>query len=107
MNPAKKKKSDALVVPLFCVLALGWAAMVFFFSEKLAAAEEERDRLVEQEKEKSVELEKLRREAARLREYTDRLLKDPEFVERFVEREARERIGVGGAGEIVIRAEGH
>ena len=51
MNPAKKKKSDALVVPVFCVLALGWAAMVFFFSEKLAAAEEERDRLVEQEKE--------------------------------------------------------
>ena len=103
MNPAKKKKSDALVVPLFGVLAGGGAAMVFVFAEKRAGGEEGRDRLVEQEKEKSVELEKLRREAARLREYTDRLLKDPEFVE----REARERIGVGGAGEIVIRAEGH
>ncbi len=95
------KKSSSLSVWIFAALALLWGVEVLFFYNRVASAEEERDRLALSEQEKSELRERLRREAGRLREYTNRLLSDGEFVE----REARETLGWASEGEIVIRAE--
>lgn len=98
-----KKKSSSLPVIVFSILAVVWAIMVVVFYESLSAAEEERDRLAALEAEKSEELAKLKREVEHLRTYTDKMLKDSEFVQ----QEARERLGVAVEGEVVIRAEGN
>ncbi len=96
-----KKKTSSVSVWIFAALALLWGGEVLFFCERVASAEEERDRLAAAEREKAEERERLRREAECLREYTHRLLKDGEFVE----REARETLGRAVEGEVIIRAE--
>lgn len=97
-----KKKSGLAPVVVFGVLCVVWGFEVFFFNESLTRAEEERDRLSAQAKEKTVEYAMLKREAEQLREYTHKMTSDPEFIA----LEARRRLGVAGEGEIVIRAEG-
>ncbi len=95
------KKSSSLSVWIFAALALLWGGEVLFFYNRVASAEEERDRLALLEREKAETRERLRRDAGQLREYTHRLLKGGELVE----REARETLGWASEGEIVIRAE--
>lgn len=97
-----KKKNSYAPIAVFAVLLVLWGAEVVFFSESLSAAEEARDRLAEQEKEKAEQHAALEREAKHLREYTNRMIGDSEFIG----REARARLGVAGDGEIVIRPEG-
>lgn len=98
-----RKKPSSLPIIIFSILAVTWAVTVVIFYESLSAAEEERDRLAAIEAEKTEELERLRREAEHLRTYTDKMLKDSEFVQ----QEARERLGLAVEGEVVIRAEGN
>ncbi|MGN0860906.1 MAG: hypothetical protein ACI4P3_03325 [Candidatus Spyradosoma sp.] len=96
-----RKKSSSLSVVVFAALALLWGVEVLFFYDRVASAEEERDRLASLERERAEERDRLSREAERLRKYTNKLLKGGEFVE----REARETLGGAVEGEIVIRAE--
>ena len=96
-----RKKSSSVSVFVFAALALLWGGEVLFFYDRVASAEEERDRLAALERERAEERDRLAREAERLRKYTNKLLKGGEFVE----REARETLGGAVEGEIVIRAE--
>lgn len=96
------KKNGSAPVILFGVLCLVWAVEFFFFCESLSRAEDERDRLIAQEKETSEECARLKREADVLQEYTSRMASDTEFVQ----QSAREILGVAQSGEIIIRAEG-
>ncbi len=96
-----KKKSGSLPVIIFAVLAVLWGVEVLFFYDSLDAAKEERDRLIVLEREKAEEKARLERRAQELREYTGKMLKDREFIE----KEAREITGGVVPGEIVIRPE--
>ncbi|MBE6400450.1 MAG: hypothetical protein E7037_00220 [Verrucomicrobia bacterium] len=96
------KKNNTVSVVVFAVLAVLWGVEIIFFYESLDRAQEERDRLVEQERVKAEERAQFERRAEELREYTDRMIKDPDFVG----AEAREITGGAVEGEVVIRPDG-
>ena len=98
---SQKKKNSSVSIIVFAVLAVLWGVEIIFFYESLDRAQEERDRLIEQERAKAEERAQFERRAEELREYTDRMIKDPEFVG----TEAREITGGAVEGEVVIRPE--
>lgn len=100
MSP--KKKNSSVSVIIFAALAVFWGVEILFFYESLDSAKEERDRLIAREQEKVAERECLARRAMELREYTDKMLKDSEFIG----KEAREITGGAVEGEIVVRPDG-
>lgn len=97
------KKNSYTPIVVFAVLVILWAVEMVLFSENLTSAEEARDRMAAQEEEKTEQYAELEREAKHLREYTNRMINDEEFIG----QEARARLGVAEEGEIVVRPEGH
>jgi len=97
---AKKKTDYTLLV--FGVFAALWVILVVLLSGSIEESEEELVRLETQEKEKNAEKERLNLEVRHLRDYTDKMLNDGDFIA----DEARGRLGLAEEGEVVVRPEG-
>lgn len=99
---AKKKAADYMVL-FFVVFAVVWVVIVVVFSGSIEESEAELERLSALKEEKNAEKEQLSLESKHLRDYTDKMLNDGDFIA----DEARGRLGLAEEGEVVVRPNGH
>jgi len=97
---AKKKIDYTLLV--FGIFATLWVILVVLLSGSIEESEEELVRLETLENEKNAEKARLDLEVRHLRDYTNKMLNDGEFIA----DEARGRLGLAEEGEVVVRPEG-
>lgn len=94
-----KKSSNVLIVFVVCLIFLAIETIIFY--EKISAAQEEREAMREVAKQRAEKLQALEEQLEYYKSYVDRVIGDPEFME----REMRSRLGYVQEGEVVIREE--